>query len=387
MRPAIGDQVFKLQAGQLRGVLGSEYRESSCSNGDARNFHIDPRDRRLTGRVHIEPNVFLREGRRVRYGVTDNYGDFPAGTFVTSPPGHAPARSGSDGKVRSKLRMITSAGSTEELFAINIHGFFAGGGMYWQESRVLAEGLGWRLVAPSLPGFGGSDPLPWAKVDIYELANEIAALMDHLGVGRALLLGHSMGGAVAVAFAQQYPERTLGIVYRDGAATPAWRHRTGLLVNAVKPLAPDIAGILDLGLGLAADLPDLLVGRRRADTLKRLIPDFRRNVRSIGRTIPVGAMLFTIDMTGDVAELGSQGKIPLLPVWGCFDKVANPSTAEEFEEASSRKVMWVPGGHSWMLARPTAQLDVLVRTARGRAFVGQVLARQAELGEAQSKSP
>ncbi|EQD42277.1 Alpha/beta hydrolase fold-1 domain protein [mine drainage metagenome] len=107
--------------------------------------------------------------------------------------------------------------------------------MYWEESRYLAEGLGWRVLAPSLPGFGGSDPLPWSKVNIYEMAGQVALLMDHLGIDKALLIGHSMGGAIAVAFAEQYPDRTLGIIYRDGAATPGWRKRSGLIVDAIKP--------------------------------------------------------------------------------------------------------------------------------------------------------
>ena len=190
-------------------------------------------------------------------------------------------------------------------------------------------------------------------------------------------MGHSMGGAIAIAFAEMYPDRTLGVIYRDGAATPAWRKRSGIIVEALRPIAPDVANATDLVAALVVDLPDMLIGRRRAETIRALFPDFRRNVRSLGRTIPVGAMLFTIDMTGDVHDLVEKGDIPLLPIWGCFDRIANYATAEEFEEVSGSKVFWVPGGHSWMLARPSAQLDVLTRTSRGRAFLTDVMLRRA----------
>ncbi len=44
---------------------------------------------------------------------------------------------------------------------------------------------------------------------------------------RSVLLGHSMGGAVAVQFAHDHPRRTLGMIYRDGVSTPAWKDRSG----------------------------------------------------------------------------------------------------------------------------------------------------------------
>ena len=42
---------------------------------------------------------------------------------------------------------------------MSLHGYFAGGSMYARESELLAARFGWRVVNPSLPGFGGSDPL------------------------------------------------------------------------------------------------------------------------------------------------------------------------------------------------------------------------------------
>ncbi len=328
--------------------------------------------RRVKHTVKMEHNVFIVEGRRLRYAVSDNYDDTP---LISLPPAKDMPNSSAN-RVSGRVTGRASGDKSKAMWVVSLHGFFAGGGMYWEESRYLAEGLGLRVLSPSLPGFGGSDPLPWAKVNVYELAGQVRLLMDHLGIENALLMGHSMGGAIAVAFAEMYSDRTLGIIYRDGAATPAWRKRSGLIVDVLKPFVPDVANAADLVAALVADLPDMLVGRRRAETIRALFPDFRRNVRSLGRTIPVGAMLFTIDMTGDVRDLVENSEIPLLPVWGCFDRIANSATAEEFEEVSDHKVLWVPGGHSWMLARPSAQFDILTRTSRGRAFLADVMLRR-----------
>ena len=258
----------------------------------------------------------------------------------------------------------------EQIWAINIHGFFCAGPMYHRESEHLAESLGWRVVNPSLPGFGGSDPLAWGELSLASMARRIEALMDHLGIERALLLGHSMGAATAIEFATAHPERVLGIIYRDGAATPAWHHRHGILPRLFSPIAPDIGAMADLGLSVAADLPDLLAGRILS-TLRSVLPDLRRNLKTLGRTAPVASMLMETDLTAEVEVLATAG-IPFLAEWGCFDRITTPETAEEFANAAGVSVLWVPGGHSWMLARPTGQADLLRLLPLGRQFLDAV---------------
>jgi pimeloyl-ACP methyl ester carboxylesterase len=299
--------------------------------------------------VRMVPQRLVIEGRRVRFAVSDN-ADAPG----PEGPGSSP------------------------LWAVNVHGYFAGGGMYWRESSHLAAAFGWRVVNPSLPGFAGSDPLPWEKVNIREITAQVAALLDLLGVDQALFLGHSMGGAVAVQFAAAHPERTLGIVYRDGAATPAWRHRHGPIVRLLGPLLPDVASVADLVVAAVLDTPDLLMGRRLSSTVRGLWPDARRNIRAMGRTLPVGAMLMDIDMRAELTQVVEAG-VPMLGVWGCFDRIANADTAAEFAAVSGARVQWVPGGHSWMLPRPQGQADVLRYLPVGRAFVEEVSERRRRL--------
>ncbi len=300
------------------------------------------------------PHKHVVDGRRVRYAVSEN-------ARVHGPEGPG----------------------SEPIWAVNLHGYFAGGGMYWRESSNLAEALGWRVLNPSLPGFAGSDPLPWERVNIREIADVVVHLLDHVGAERAVLLGHSMGGAVAVQFADSHPERVLGIVYRDGAATPGWKHRRGLIVSLLAPVLPDMAGVADLLVAAILDTPDLLVGRRLASTVRGLWPDARRNLRSMGRTLPVGSMLMAMDLRAEVERIVRRG-IPILPVWGCFDRIVSPDTAREFADLTGIDVVWVPGGHSWMLPRPQGQADILRHLRRGREFVADVVERRAQLLEAES---
>lgn len=267
------------------------------------------------------------------------------------------------------------------VWALNLHGYLASGPMYWRESARLAAALGWRVVSPSLPGFGGTDPLPAEGLSLQRFAEGLAALCDHLGCGPVVLLGHSMGGALAVRFAADYPERTLGVVYRDGAATPAWKRRCGPAVALLSPISPDLGAMVDLLGAAVLDLPDLAAGRLRSN-VRSLLPDARRNLRSVGQTIPVAALLFSCDLRKEVAALGASGEVPVLAVWGRFDRIATRATAREFAELSGAPLVWVTGGHSWMLARPGTQARVLTGDPQGRAFVARVEARRRALQRA-----
>jgi pimeloyl-ACP methyl ester carboxylesterase len=242
--------------------------------------------------------------------------------------------------------------------------------MYHRESERLAEAFGWRLINPSLPGFGGSDPLAWKEISMASLARRLEAVLDHFGVERAILLGHSMGAGVAVEFASTHPERVLGIIYRDGVATPSWHHRHGLIPLAFSTVAPDVGAVADLAFSVIFDLPDLFVGRMLS-TMRAVMPELRHNMKTMARTAPVASMLMEIDLTDEVVALRSAG-IPVLAEWGCFDRLANAATATEFSEIAGVPVQWIPGGHSWMLARPSGQADVLRHLPLGRAFIEDV---------------
>jgi pimeloyl-ACP methyl ester carboxylesterase len=303
-------------------------------------------ERRL---VRMVPATMRVGRRRVRYAVSSNVDDDQAAS--------------------------TSTADGQPIWAINIHGYFAGGGMYWRESAHLAERFGWRVINPCLPGFAGSDPFEQAHVGIEDFAAAVLEVLDHVGAGPAVVLGHSMGGAVAMSVADLAPERVLGIVYRAGVATPAWRDRRGLIVGLVSAVAPELAALVDLGVAVALDFPDLLIGRHPGSTMRMTFPDATRNLRVTGRLVPIAAMLFRIDQRDQVARVAQAG-IPVLPEWGCFDRIVTPPTAAEFAGISGHDVVWVPGGHSWMLPRPQAQADILTHLAAGQTFITDVARRQ-----------
>src|SRR5205085_12605554 len=101
-------------------------------------------------------------------------------------------------------------------------------------------------------------------------------------------------------------------------------------------------------------------------------PAFPINLRSFADALPVGAMLIPRDFSRAAEEGAAAGEIPILPMWGRFDRLVPPATGREFGELIGREVWWVLGGHSWMVPRPAIQLNVLRDTERGEAFMEEV---------------
>jgi pimeloyl-ACP methyl ester carboxylesterase len=73
---------------------------------------------------------------------------------------------------------------------------------------------GYRVVAPDQVGWGKS-PKPDIHYSFQLLAANTAALLDHLGVGRVAVLGHSTGGMTAARFALMVPDRVTHLVLED----------------------------------------------------------------------------------------------------------------------------------------------------------------------------
>lgn len=89
---------------------------------------------------------------------------------------------------------------------ILVHG---AGGSHLSWPAEIRRMPGQRILAMDLPGHGRSSGL--GRKTIPEYAKNILEMMDELGVYKALLVGHSMGGGIALKLALDHPERVLGL--------------------------------------------------------------------------------------------------------------------------------------------------------------------------------
>ncbi len=143
-----------------------------------------------------------------------------------------------------------------------LHGGMGG----WDQSLLLAvaalgQAEGFRLLALSRPGYLGtplaSGPGPVEQADLY------AALLDRLGLARAVVIAVSAGGASALTFALSHPDRVEALIL---ISTCTGRLRIPWRVRLALPM-----------LRLGAWFPRLLAGRQRAGADPETVA--RRSIR------------------------------------------------------------------------------------------------------------
>jgi len=88
------------------------------------------------------------------------------------------------------------------------------GGYYWTNVIKALTGRGFRVVVPDQVGFGKSSKA-FIHYSFHQMARWNKALLDTLGIQKANILGHSMGGMLATRFALMYPQTTEKLLLED----------------------------------------------------------------------------------------------------------------------------------------------------------------------------
>lgn len=126
-----------------------------------------------------------------------------------------------------------------------IHGFTASN-FVWNDCLLPIAAAGFRVIAPDLVGFGFSGKPKQGEYTIEAQARMIIALMNHLKIESAILVGSSYGGAVAATCALDYRDRVERLVLVDAVINDYVKRRP-LLRLAALPLMGDLISPLMLG--------------------------------------------------------------------------------------------------------------------------------------------
>jgi pimeloyl-ACP methyl ester carboxylesterase len=217
---------------------------------------------------------------------------------------------------------------------------------------LLARDL--RLVAIDLPGFGASPPFPGGGFDLGAVCERIAAVVTELRLERPAMLGHSLGGGVAVRYAAERPGalRALALIapaglIATGAVRPSWRrprlHALGRA--ALRTAIPLIARSRGL--------------RERA--FARVVGDPSALDAALARELMLGAAqgLSTPAAGIEIVYAGLRDRLdaltlPALVVWGGRDRVVSPRYGELLRDAlpDGRLLLLPEAGHVPMCEQP-----------------------------------
>jgi len=234
---------------------------------------------------------------------------------------------------------VTEAGQGPPL--ILLHGLFGAGQNWGAIRKALAPRF--RVLTPDLRNHGAS---PRAAAMTYDaMAQDIADTLDAAGIARAAVLGHSMGGKAAMAFALAHPERVERLVVADIAPVrypPALRG----FVAALQAI-PLRSGLTrrEADAALAASIPE---GGIRAFLLQSLRfetdpPEWRLGLPEIAAAMP--------EIEDAPPGLGRRYDGPVLVLGGERSRYILPEHHAVFRALFPQaRFATVPGAGHWMHA-------------------------------------
>lgn len=200
------------------------------------------------------------------------------------------------------------------------------------------------LILPDLRGFGKSTTVE-APYTLSDIADDLAGLLDDLGVEKTALAGHSMGGYISLAFAKKYPQRVsgLGLIASQAAAdAPEGKERR-------YKTAADVA---EKGVGVVVEAmtPKLSADVRVQEFVRGVIE--RQSKQAV-----IGALKAMAERE-DAMPILSSFNFPLVLIHGDADQLIPIERAKEIKSANpSATLLELKGaGHMPMMefARQTA---------------------------------
>jgi pyruvate dehydrogenase E2 component (dihydrolipoamide acetyltransferase) len=215
-----------------------------------------------------------------------------------------------------RLRYL-ALGESDRIPVLLLHGFGADLNTWMFTQPALAEGR--RVIALDLPGHGGSTK-QLDHADVESLATIVDHALKALGIERLHLVGHSMGGGIAIAFASREPERVATLTLIASASLGPEINATfidGFVRAARRREAVEVLNLLvhDPALVSRTMVEDVL-RYKRLDGVTEALAAFAEEWFPGGRQI--------VGLGDGVAVL----KLPVQIIWGREDRIIPVAHAE-----------------------------------------------------------
>jgi pimeloyl-ACP methyl ester carboxylesterase len=113
-----------------------------------------------------------------------------------------------------------------------LHGFGEDSSIWQVQANFLSDHF--QIIAPDLPGSGNSSFLEKEGASIKDYATILFALLEEEKIGQCILLGHSMGGYITLAFAEMYPEKLMAFGLINSTAFADSEEKKASRVQGIK---------------------------------------------------------------------------------------------------------------------------------------------------------
>jgi pimeloyl-ACP methyl ester carboxylesterase len=237
-----------------------------------------------------------------------------------------------------------------------LHGFDADKSVWLQTAKLLTPHF--HLIIPDLPGWGESSRDTGASYNIDAQAARLDSFVQTLGLQRFLLVGHSVGGAIAGVYASEHPEHVAGLALVDAFGLKGEQNAFDRDALAGKnPFVYDDRAGFERATSLAfekpLDLPgrfvDVLVKRNQRD--RAFIERTFKELREPGQYLSIQNRL-------------GQFSMPVLGLWCHDDKLVDISALSSLRNgltgASAISTSTINGcNHMPMLEKPEQTAQIL----------------------------
>ncbi len=196
-----------------------------------------------------------------------------------------------------------------------------------------------RVVTLDIPGHG----ISVVKGEVHSmqyLADTVAAVLDKLGIEQATIVGHSMGGYIALAFAEQYPERTEALVLLHSTPYPDSEEKKK---NRQREISLIKSGKKEL---LAHTAPEAGFAVENRNRFRTEIEDLQQTIYLTEDAGIIALLNGMIERKAQSEMLHALGK-PILFILGRKDGYIVPEIAEKMvAEHLEAEVVWLENsGH------------------------------------------
>jgi pimeloyl-ACP methyl ester carboxylesterase len=227
------------------------------------------------------------------------------------------------------------------------HGFSFAGGLYVQSLSRLAS-MGFRVLAVDLAGHGNSAGLGVQGWGLTAYRRFLGKVLDELGVGRAVLCGHSLGGRLLAELAAAEPDRAMALILVDAAVGEAWDDLASFAC-----WNPALLGVV--GATLAADTLQTLfwTGDQGLKLQGLAIPQAIANAVAPWNLVAPALSVLLSARSGLTLDRLKKEKIPVFVLHGERDQVVPLAAARDAARRAGGELLLVHGAaHSWLLEDP-----------------------------------
>ena len=232
---------------------------------------------------------------------------------------------------------------------ILIHGF-AGSKKYWDKiiPQLASES---RIIAIDLPGHGASG-MSKDRYAIEDMAETVKELLEHLGLNKVTMFGHSLGGYITLAFAEAYPQNLNGFSLVHSTANPDSEEAKEARENNAKKIQEEGATSFIHGLSKKLFSPE----------------NTEVNANEIDETVKIGlktsekglvSALMAMKNRPDRNQVLKETKLPVLLIAGEKDQIIPPEKTFTVSREKVEEKVIQNAGHMSMYEQPEELVKVM----------------------------